>query len=162
MTSTSWPGPQPLTGSPSASPRPRRGPRTILTAPDKNGTASGLDKLITGSPSWTEGSAGPYGVVFVAGKLDFLSVLDFKVSGYFLLSPALVSLEANFYAGANFLNLASGSVSGHLFFSSQGEFELSAHGTVQLGPDGFNITVGGPGITYWIPTARKNSASRGL
>jgi Ca2+-binding RTX toxin-like protein len=114
-------------------------PEKILKAPGPGVTDFGLNALISGSPSWTEGSAGPYGVVFLAGQADLLSTLSFDVSGYFLLSPDDVRFNASFYAGADFLNLASASVSGSLFFSSEGEFQLTAHGDVQLGPDCYNL-----------------------
>ena len=99
-----------------------------------------LQALIAGSPTWEEGSPGPYGVVFLAGELDLLSVLELDVSGYVLLSEEVVSLEANFSAAGNFFNLASASAHGTLFFSSQGEFVVDVDGNVQLGPDGFNIS----------------------
>ena len=99
-----------------------------------------LQALITGSPTWEEGSAGPYGVVFLAGELELLSVLKLDVSGYVLLSEEVVSLEANFSAAGNFFNLASASAHGTLFFSSQGEFVVDVGGNIQLGPDGFNIS----------------------
>ena len=99
-----------------------------------------LHALITGSPTWEEGSAGPYGVVFLAGGLEMLSVLNLDVSGYVLLSEEVVSLEANFSAAGNFFNLAGASAHGTLFFSSQGEFVVDVGGNIQLGPDGFNIS----------------------
>ena len=97
-----------------------------------------LEDLIGGS-AWTVGDAGAYGVVFLRGNLELLSVLDLKVSGYFLLSDDVVSMELNFSAAGNFLNLASASASGSLFFSSEGEFVVDVHGDVQLGPDWINI-----------------------
>jgi len=75
-------------------------------------------------------------VVFLKGDLELLSVLDLDVSGYILLSANVVSLEVNFSAAGNFLNLASASASGTLFLSSEGEFLVDVHGDVQLGPDG--------------------------
>ena len=96
--------------------------------------------MIGGTPTWDEGSAGPYGVVFLAGELELLSILELNVSGYVLLSEEVVSLEANFSAAGNFFNLVSASVDGTLFFSSQGEFVLDVGGSIQLGPDGFNIS----------------------
>lgn len=115
-------------------------PSAILAGPGPNGQPGiDLDDLITGSPSWTEGAPGAYGVVFVKGELDLLSVLDLDVSGYVLLSEDVVSLETNFNADGNFLNLVRGSASGELCYSSQGEFVVDVDGSVQLGPNGFNI-----------------------
>jgi Ca2+-binding RTX toxin-like protein len=102
---------------------------------------AGLDALITGSPTWEEvPDPGPYGVVFLAGELKLLSILELDVSGYVLLSKDVVSLEANYSAKSSFFNLASASVHGTLFFSSQGEFVVDVGGNIQLGPDGFNIS----------------------
>ncbi len=115
-------------------------PSGILAAPESGQSDANLQALIGGSPTWDEGPAGPYGVVFLAGELNLLSILELNVSGYVLLSKEVVSLEANFSAAGNFLNLASASVHGTLFFSSQGEFVLDVGGNIQLGPDGFNIS----------------------
>lgn len=99
-----------------------------------------LQDLIEGD-AWTDSLApGPYGVVFLKGSLELLSVLDLDVSGFVLLSADVVSLEVNFSAAGNFLNLASASATGTVFLSSEGEFEVDVHGAVQLGPDGFNIS----------------------
>jgi len=100
-----------------------------------------VEDLINGS-AWAVNPALPgaaYGVVFLRGNLELLSVLDLDVSGYILLSEDVVSLEVNFSAAGNFLNLASASASGSLFFSSEGEFAVDVHGAVQLGPDWINI-----------------------
>ena len=117
-------------------------PAGILTAPGPDGPSSGLDALISGSPEWTEGADGAYGVLFVDAEADLLEVLEFDVSGYVVLSPDVISLQVNLYAGGNFLGLASGSVSGSLFFSSEGEFEASITAEAQLGPDWININGG--------------------
>jgi len=102
---------------------------------------AGLEALITGSPTWDKVSdPGPYGVAFLAGELQLLSILELDVSGYVLLSKDVVSLEANYSAKSSFFNLASASVHGTLFFSSQGEFVVDVGGNIQLGPDGFNIS----------------------
>src|SRR4029453_6281472 len=106
-------------------------PNTVLTA--------GLNNLINGSPSWTAGSAGPYGVVFLTGEMDLLSVLTVDVSGYFLLSKDLVTLKASYSADANFLNLAKASAHGTLSYNSQGEFTMDVFAGAQLGPDWINI-----------------------
>jgi len=100
---------------------------------------AGLDNLINGSPSWTAGSAGPYGVVFLTGEMDLLSVLTVDVSGYFLLSKDLVTLKASYSADANFLNLAKASAHGTLSYNSQGEFTMDVFAGAQLGPDWINI-----------------------
>jgi Ca2+-binding RTX toxin-like protein len=115
-------------------------PSQILSKPGPGQSDLGLQALITGSPSWAEASPGAYGVVFLEGELNLLSVLELDVSGFMLLSENVVSLEANFFAGGNFLGLASASASGTVFFSSEGEFEVVVDGSVQLGPDGFNIS----------------------
>jgi Ca2+-binding RTX toxin-like protein len=104
--------------------------------------------VINGNTSWEKQStAGAYGVVFLAGELNLLSLLGLQVSGYILLSEEVMSLELNLYAGLNFLNLVKASVYGSVFFSSQGEFEVEVFAGVQLGPNGFNIS----GSAYlWI------------
>ena len=117
-------------------------PSSILTAPGPGNPASGLQNLINGSPTWTEGAAGAYGVVFVDAEVELLEVLEFDVSGYVLLSEDVVSLQVNLYAGADFLGLASGSVSGSMFFSSEGEFEAHIDARAQLGPNWININGG--------------------
>jgi hypothetical protein len=114
-------------------------PSKILGKPGPGQSDLGLQALMDGSPSWTEGPAGAYGVVFVTGSADLLSVLQFDVSGYVVVSANLVSLQANYYSGRNYLNLAKGSVSGNFWYSSQGEFLVHADGSVQLGPDWLNI-----------------------
>jgi Ca2+-binding RTX toxin-like protein len=102
---------------------------------------AGLEALITGSPTWDKvPDPGPYGVAFLAGELKLLSIIELDVSGYVLLSKDVVSLEANYSAKSSFFNLASASVHGTLFFSSQGEFVVDLGGNIQLGPDGFNIS----------------------
>jgi len=116
-------------------------PSAILAGPGPNGQPGiDLDDLKTGSPSWTEGAPGAYGVVFVDSSLNLLSFHELDVSGYVLLSENVVSLEANFHAETQFLNLVEGSASGELRYNSQGEFVLDVDGSVQLGPDGFNIS----------------------
>ena len=117
---------------------PRAGP----TNPSAVLQTLNLQQFINGQ-GWSVAPAtpgSPYGVVFLTGSLELLSVLAVDVSGFVLLSADVVSLEANFSASGNFLNLASASASGTLFFSSEGEFEVDVHGNVQLGPDGFNIS----------------------
>lgn len=114
-------------------------PSDILGAAS-SATNPQFEALKTSSPTWVaQPTAGPYGVMFIKGNINLLGVLDNELAGYVLLSTNVVSIEANYKAERNFLNLVSGSVSGSLFFSSQGEFELKAKGTAQLGPDGFNI-----------------------
>jgi len=108
---------------------------------DRSQAGAGLDALITGSPTWDKvPNPGPYGVAFLAGELKLLSILELDVSGYVLLSKDVVSLEANYSTKSSFFNLASASVHGTLFFSSQGEFVVDVGGNIQLGPDGFNIS----------------------
>ncbi|MFK7819472.1 MAG: hypothetical protein AB8G99_12190, partial [Planctomycetaceae bacterium] len=119
-----------------------KNPSAILTPPDKDGSTSGLNDLITGSPTWTEGADGAYGVVFIDAEMDLLNILEFDVTGYVLLSDTVLSMEANLYAGGNFLGLASGSVDGSIFFSSEGEFEVSIGAKAQLGPSWININGG--------------------
>ncbi|MEH6515891.1 MAG: matrixin family metalloprotease [Halioglobus sp.] len=114
-------------------------PSSILAAPSSGSGDLGLNALLDGSPEWTEGAAGAYGVVFLQGSMDLLGVLEFDVSGHVLLSSSVFSLEANFYAGGDFLGLASASVGGTVFFSSEGEFFVAVDGNVQLGPDWINI-----------------------
>ncbi|MFV2067655.1 MAG: calcium-binding protein, partial [Pirellulales bacterium] len=122
-------------------------PSAILTGPAPGDTGGiSLQDLIDGSPSWTEGAAGAYGVVFLEGSMDLLTVLAFDISGYVLLSESVVSLAADFNAEGDFLGLASASVSGSVFFSSEGEFEVGVDGDVQLGPDRLNIN-GSAGLT---------------
>ncbi len=116
-------------------------PKAAPTNPSAVLASLTLENLLNGS-AWTvnPGAAGaPYGVVFLRGDLELLSVLDLDVSGYVLLSANVVSMELNFAAAGNFLNLASASASGSLFFSSEGEFAVDVHGSVQLGPDWINI-----------------------
>ena len=116
-------------------------PRAAPTNPSQVLADLSLENLINGS-AWTVdplAAGAPYGVAFLKGELELLSVLDLDVSGYILLSPDVVSLEVNFSAEGNFLNLASASASGSLFFSSEGEFEVDVDGFVQLGPDWINI-----------------------
>ena len=116
-------------------------PRAAPTNPSGVLASLSLENLINGS-AWTvnPGAAGaPYGVAFLRGDLELLSVLDLDVSGYILLSDDVVSMELNFSAAGNFLSLASASASGSLFFSSEGEFVVDVHGDVQLGPDWINI-----------------------
>ena len=116
-------------------------PKAAPTNPSGVLASLSLENLINGS-AWTvnPGAAGaPYGVAFLRGDLELLSVLDLDISGYVLLSADVVSLELNFSAAGNFLNLASASASGSLFFSSEGEFVVDVHGDVQLGPDWINI-----------------------
>jgi Ca2+-binding RTX toxin-like protein len=99
-----------------------------------------FNALKTGSPTWKDPStAGPYGVLFVKGNVKLLGVLENEVAGYALLSKDLVSIDATFSAERNFLNLVKGSVKGKLFYSSEGEFQLTADGSAQLGPDWLNI-----------------------
>ena len=116
-------------------------PRAAPADPSQVLSQLSVTQLINGSawsvPPATAGS--PYGVVFLTGSLELLSVLDLDVSGYVLLSPNVVSLEANFFAAGSFLNLVSASASGSLFFSSEGEFQLLCSAGLQLGPDCFNI-----------------------
>ena len=116
-------------------------PKAAPTNPSAVLASLSLENLINGS-AWTvsPGMPGaPYGVAFLRGDLELLGVLDLDISGYILLSPNVVSLEVNFSAAGNFLNLASASASGTLFFSSEGEFLVDVHGFVQLGPDWINI-----------------------
>ena len=108
-------------------------PSTILAGPGPSGQPGlSLDDLVNGNNSWQRGTAGAYGVVFLDGSLDLLSVLEFDVSGFVLLSKDVLSLEMNFFAGGNFLNLARASASGSVFFSSEGEFQVEVFGRVQL------------------------------
>ena len=116
-------------------------PKAAPTNPSAVLDTLSVPDLINGS-AWivnpaTPGS--PYGVLFLDGSLELLSVLDLNVSGYVLLSASVVSLQVEFSTSRNFLNLASASASGSLFFSSEGEFEVIVHGSVQLGPDWINI-----------------------
>ena len=116
----------------------------VLAAPGASNTGDnesdkGLEALLDGSPGWVEGPAGAYFVMFLDGEIDLLGVLEFNASGYVLLSESVFSLEANFYAGGDFLGLAKADVSGTVFFSSQGEFLVAVDGGVQLGPDWINI-----------------------
>ena len=99
--------------------------------------------------------AGPYGVVFLAADLKLLSVLALDVSGYILLSKDVVSLEANFYAGANFLDLAQWLGERAPVLQLAGRVQVMADGNVQLGPDWINIH-GSADLTSatWTPTAR--------
>jgi Ca2+-binding RTX toxin-like protein len=123
---------------------PRAGP----TNPSAVLQALNLQQLINGQ-AWSvapSAPGSPYGVVFLKGSLELLSVLDLDVSGFVLLSANVVSLEVNFSAAGSFLGLASASASGSLFFSSEGEFEVDVHGNVQLGPDWINIR-GGADLT---------------
>ena len=123
-------------------------PRAAPTNPSQVLADLSLENLINGS-AWTVdplAAGAPYGVAFLKGDLELLSVLDLDVSGFILLSPDVVSLEVNFSAAGNFLNLASASASGTLFFSSEGEFLVDVHGYVQLGPDWINIH-GGADLT---------------
>ncbi|UCG43865.1 MAG: hypothetical protein JSU73_04400, partial [candidate division WOR-3 bacterium] len=84
-----------------------------------------LQQLINGNTSWDKQStAGAYGIVFVDGSLNLVSLLGLQVSGYILLSEEVMSLRVNFYAGINFLNIAKAHAKGTVFFSSQGEFQV--------------------------------------
>jgi len=137
-------------------------PSAILAGPGPNGQPGiGLDELINGSPTWMEGSPGPYGVVFLAGALDLLSVLELDVSGYVLLSEEVVSLEANFFAGGDFLGLASASASGTVFYSSEGEFEVGVHGDVRLGPTWININGSADLVISYLDEDGKGSGGSG-
>ncbi len=137
-------------------------PSEILAGPGPDGQSGiSLDDLITGNPSWTEGASGAYGVVFVEAKMALLSVLEFDLSGYILLSQTVASMEANFYAGGDFLGLASASVGGSVFFSSEGEFELDVEGDVQLGPDWININGGAEVLISYLDDNGKASGGNG-
>jgi len=98
-----------------------------------------LEQLINGDTDWDKGPLGAYGVVFLTGELNLLSLLGLEVSGYILLSEEVMSLELNFYAGVDFLGLFDANASGTVFFSSEGEFEVDVDCDVQLGPDWINI-----------------------
>jgi len=123
-------------------------PSAILAKPNDGQSGLSLEQLINGDTSWEKQStAGAYGIVFVDGELNLLSLLSLQVSGYILLSKEVMSLELNFSAGINFLNLVSAETSGTVFFSSQGEFDVEVFAGVQLGPDGFNIS---GSAHFWI------------
>ena len=113
-------------------------PGSILGA-----AGSGFDSLKTGSPTWQEDPAGPYAIVFLKGELELLSVIDLDMSGYLLLSGDVVSLQANFAVAGNFLDVASASLSGTAFFSSQGEFLVTLNGSIQAGPSWLNVRANG-------------------
>ena len=94
-----------------------------------------LNDLINGNP-WTDMvTAGPYGVLFFKGELTLLYVIELSASGYVSLNPDVLSMEVA--VSGSFLKLFS--VSGSAFVSSEGEFEFIVDGSVQIGPNGFNI-----------------------
>jgi len=102
-------------------------PSAILAEPDDEQSGFSLQELIDGNTSWDKQStAGAYGIVFLDGSLNLLSVLELDVSGYVLLSESVFSLELNFFAGVDFLGLVDANASGTVFFSSQGEFQVVA------------------------------------
>ena len=68
-------------------------------------------------------------------KLTLLSIIELDGSGFVEVTQGVFRMDV--HLSGKFLSIVS--VSAHAFFSSEGEFQITLDGQIQLGPDCFNI-----------------------